>query len=272
MVTPSTSNKPIKVFDAEARKRASRRAAACDGDFDFLRKHALANIEDRQKDITRSFDKVLRLTPVHWDNEIEAIDADGKDFDLISSVLDMHVVNDLPGLLLQIRRSLKPDGLFLGAMFGGETLYQLRETLTQTELMLKDGTSPRVFPFADKQQMGALLQRAGFALPVIDSEIVTVTYDNLFKLMQDLRGMGETNVIAERSRANPGKEFFMRAADYYQQKFSDADGRIEAAFEIIYLIGWSPDASQQQPLRPGSAETRLADALNTDEIKMGEKP
>ena len=188
-------------------------------------------------------------------------------FDLIISNLNLHSVNDLPGTLLQIRKALKPDGLFLGAMFGGETLYELRESLTQAELSLKGGASPRVFPFADKQQMGALLQRAGFSLPVIDSDIVTVTYENMFKLMHDLRGMGEGNIIRERSKINPGKVFFMEAAQRYQDNFAEEDGRIPASFEVIFLSGWSPHASQQQPLHPGSAEKRLSEALDSEEIK-----
>ncbi len=272
MVKPSTNTDPVKVFDPDARKRVLKRASSVDVEFSFLRKHAAENIEDRRSDIKRTFKDMLALQPAHWDNEIEALDAKAEDYDLITSVLDLHAVNDLPGLLVQIRQALKPDGLFLAAMFGGETLHQLRASLMQTEIELKGGVSPRVFPMADKQQMGALLQRAGFALPVIDSEIVTVTYDNMFKLLHDLRGMGETNIITERSRVNPGKAFFMKAAEYYAQNFADADGRIEASFEIIYLIGWAPDESQQKPLKPGSAEKRLSDALNTDEIKTGDKP
>ena len=272
MVNPSTNETAVKVFEPDARKNAIARAEQIDGDFNFLRQHAAQNIEDRRQDIKRTFKDMLALQPAHWDNEIEALQTEGHDYDLITSVLDLHAVNDLPGLLIQIRQRLKPDGLFLGAMFGGETLHELRASLMQTEIDIKGGASPRVFPMADKPQMGSLLQRAGFALPVIDSEIVTVTYENMFKLMHDLRGMGETNSIAERSRQNPGKSFFMKAADYYAQNFADSDGRIEASFEIIYLIGWAPDESQQKPLKPGSAEKRLSDALNTTEIKTGETP
>lgn len=192
-------------------------------------------------------------------------------FDLVVSNLNLHSVNDLPGTLLQIRRILKPDGLFLASMFGGETLHELRASLTQAELLLKGGLSPRVFPFADKQQMGALLQRAGFALPVIDSDIVTVTYDSMFKMLHDLRGMGEGNIIHERSKSNPGKQMFMDAARYYQEHFAEDDGRLPASFEIVFLSGWSPDDSQQKPLRPGSAERRLSQALGADEVKTGEK-
>lgn len=181
------------------------------------------------------------------------------------SLLDLHSVEDLPGALLQIRRSLKPDGLFLAAMFGGETLHELRACLMQAELDIKGGVSPRVLPFADKPQAGALLQRAGFALPVVDSEILSVSYENVFRLMHDLRHMGESNAVAARSRVNPGRALFMRAAELYAQKFGAADGRITASFEIVFLIGWAPHESQQKPLRPGSAEKRLAEALGARE-------
>ncbi|PZQ46067.1 MAG: SAM-dependent methyltransferase [Micavibrio aeruginosavorus] len=192
--------------------------------------------------------------------------------DLVVSNLALHTVNDLPGALLQIRQSLKPDGLFLATMFGGETLYELRACLSEAELELSNGLSPRVAPFADKQQMGGLLQRAGFALPVVDSDIVTVTYSSIFSLMKDLRLMGEGNAIAERAKNFTPRRLFMRAGEMYAQKFSDPDGRIRASFEVIFLLGWSPHDSQQKPLRPGTAQTRLADALMTQEIGAGEKP
>jgi SAM-dependent methyltransferase len=192
-------------------------------------------------------------------------------FDLITSTLNLHSVNDLPGALLQIKKSLKSDGLFLASLFGGETLFELRECLAAAEIELKGGISPRVFPFADKQQLGALLQRAGFNLPVVDSEIITVTYENIFGLLKDLRGMGERNIIRDRHRQNPGKALYMRAAEIYAQKYSEPDGRIRASFEIIFLLGWSPHESQQKPLRPGSATKRLSEALGAQEIKTGEK-
>ena len=172
-------------------------------------------------------------------------------------------MNDLPGALIQIKNALKPDGLFIGAMFGGETLKELRESLIQTELNMKGGVSPRIAPFADKQDMGALMQRAAFALPVIDSETVTVTYDNLFKLMHDLRGMGESNILAARNKTYPSRDFFTKTAEYYQTHFSEPDGRLIATFEIIFLLGWAPHASQQKPLKPGSAEKNLADVLSS---------
>lgn len=191
--------------------------------------------------------------------------------DLVLSCLGLHMVNDLPGALVQIRRSLKPDGLFSGAMFGGETLHELRACLMEAESEVRGGISPRVAPFADKQQAGSLLQRAGYALPVVDSEILTVTYDSAFRLMDDLRGMGEGNAILVRDRVWPGKAFFARAAEIYQNRYAEPDGRIRASFEILFLSGWSPHESQQKPLRPGSAETSLAEALSTTEIKTGEK-
>lgn len=192
--------------------------------------------------------------------------------DLIVSALNLHTVNDLPGALLQFNKSLKADGLFMAAMLGGETLRELRECLSQAEMEISGGMSPRVAPFADKPQMAELLQRAGFSLPVVDSEILTVTYDTIFALMHDLRAMGETNSIAARLKSMSGKQLFIRAGELYAQNHADADGRIRATFEIVFLLGWAPHASQQQPLRPGSAQTRLADALGATEIGTGEKP
>lgn len=192
--------------------------------------------------------------------------------DLITSSLDLHMVDDLPGCLLQIRQALRPDGLFLAAMLGGETLYELRDCLSQAELEISCGVTPRVSPFADKQQMGALLQRAGFSLPVVDSDILTVTYESLFHLMHDLRRMGEGNAILNRTKKFTPQSVFLRAAALYAQKYADPDGRIRVSFEIIFLTGWAPHDSQQKPLRPGSAQTRLADHLGATEIPTGEKP
>ncbi len=192
-------------------------------------------------------------------------------FDLVFSPFALHTVNDLPGALSQVRRVLKPDGLFVGAMAGGETLHDLRQCLMDAELAVRGGVSPRVFPFADKPQMGALLQRAGYALPVVDSECVTVTYYNAFKLMRDLRLMGEGNAISNRERTFGGKALFMEAARLYAERHAGPDGRIAAKFEIVFLLGWSPHASQQKPLRPGQATVRLADALGTREQSAGER-
>lgn len=197
--------------------------------------------------------------------------ADGA-LDLAVSVLSLHHVNDLPGALIQTCRALKPDGLFLGALLGGETLTELRQAFTQAESEMEGGVSPRVAPFADLRDLGALLQRAGFALPVTDADRLTVRYANAFALMRDLRRMGATNVLMERQRKPLRRATLLRMAEIYAERFSDPDGRVRATFDIIWLSGWAPHESQQQPLRPGSAKLRLADALGTREIPAGEKP
>src|SRR5437868_95642 len=191
--------------------------------------------------------------------------------DLVASALALQFVNDLPGTLVQIRRALKPDGLFLAAMLGGETLIELRQAFAEAETEIEGGVSPRVAPFADVREMGALLQRAGFALPVTDVERLTVRYSSPFILMGELRRMGATNVLSERRHTPLRRATLKRMAEIYRQRFADPDGRIRATFEIIWLSGWAPHESQQKPLRPGSAQARLADALGTREIGAGEK-
>jgi SAM-dependent methyltransferase len=192
-------------------------------------------------------------------------------FDLVVSALALQFVNDLPGALVQICRALKPDGLFLAALIGGETLTELRQSFAVAESEVEAGVSPRVAPFADLRDLGALLQRAGFALPVTDIDRVTVRYDSVFALMRDLRRMGATNALINRRRVPLRRATLMRMAEIYGARFSDDDGRIRATFEIVWLSGWAPHPSQQQPLRPGSAKARLADALGTREISTGEK-
>jgi SAM-dependent methyltransferase len=184
---------------------------------------------------------------------------------LYLSNMTLHSVNDLPGTLAQIRTSLAPDGLFMAALPGGETLRELRDVLLSAEIETRGGASPRVYPFIGRQEAGALLQRAGFALPVVDSETVTITYENFSGLLADIRGMGERNALSGRNRNYPGKAFFRRAADLYRRKYSERDGRLGASVEIIYLTGWAPHESQQKPLRPGSAGNRLSDALGARE-------
>lgn len=191
-------------------------------------------------------------------------------FDLIISALNLHTTNDLPGVLSQLNHSLKPDGFFISALLGGETLHELRDVFYKAEIEINNGVSPRVAPFADIKQMGDLMQRAGFNLPVIDSEIVTVTYDNLFKLMHDLRFMGEGNALFKKSKSFNNRALLMRAAQIYQELYSDKDKLIHATFEVIFIAGWSPHESQQKPLRPGSAQNRLSEALNTKEISTKE--
>lgn len=191
--------------------------------------------------------------------------------DLVTSALSLHWVNDLPGALLQVRQALKPDGLFLTALFGGETLHELRDVLMQAEAECEGGVSLRVSPFADVRDLGGLLQRSGFALPVVDADQIIVRYDTIFNLMSDLRAMGETNAITERRKSPLKRATLMRAAQLYQEKYADPDGRIRATFEILYATGWAPHESQQKPMRPGTAAMRLADALKTQEISAGEK-
>jgi len=277
----------IQIFDRDLLNKKRARAALNFDDADFLFTWVIDNLRDRLEVIQRDYDVIAQLggrggkiiegslvydlndafsPDVIADNEFLTLKP--QSHDLIISALDMHSVNDLPGALLQIKQALKPDGLFIAAVFGGETLHELRTSLSETEMTLRGGLSPRVFPFADKQEFGALLQRAGFALPVVDSEIVTVTYEHMFKLMSDIRGMGESNIIAARDKRYVGKDFFIKAAQHYAENYAESDGRIPASFEIIFLIGWAPHDSQQKPLQPGSAKERLADALETSETKL----
>jgi SAM-dependent methyltransferase len=202
----------------------------------------------------------------------EALPFAPQSLDLVVSALALQVVNDLPGLLAQVRRALRPDGLFMAALFGGDTLTELRQSFAAAESELEGGVSPRVAPFADLRTLGALLQRAGFALPVADIDRVTVRYATPFALMRDLRRMGATNPLCERRRVPLRRATLARATEVYAARFADEDGRVRATFDIAWLSGWSPDPSQQQPLRPGSATVRLADALGTREIGTGEKP
>lgn len=191
--------------------------------------------------------------------------------DLVVSALSLQVVNDLPGTLIQIRRALKPDGLFLAAILGGDTLAELRESFYAAEEEVEGGVSPRVIPFVAVREAGALLQRAGFALPVVDVDRVTVRYASPFALIHDLRRMAATNPLIERRRVPLKRATIMRMAEVYAERFSDPDGRIRATFDVVWMSGWAPDESQQKPLAPGSAKSRLADALGTAELSAGDK-
>jgi SAM-dependent methyltransferase len=197
--------------------------------------------------------------------------ADGS-LDLVVSALSLQFVNDLPGTLIQIRRALKADGLLLAVLIGGDSLLELREAFAEAESEIEGGVSPRVAPFADVRELGALLQRAGFALPVVDSDRLTVRYETVFALMHDLRRMGATNVLRERRRRPLRRATLAKMTEIYARRFADADGRLRATFEIAWLSGWAPHESQQKPLKPGSATRRLADALGAKEISAGEKP
>jgi SAM-dependent methyltransferase len=203
--------------------------------------------------------------------DLEALPFRDGVFDLAVSALALQFVNDLPGTLAQIRRTLKPDGLFLAALIGGTSLAELREAFAEAEAEIEGGASPRVAPFVDVRELGALLQRAGFALPVTDIDRLTVRYASPLALMHDLRRMGATNALAERRRVPLRRVTLRRTMEIYGERFADADGRVRATFEIVWLSGWAPHESQQKPLAPGSAKMRLADALGTRETSTGEK-
>ena len=200
----------------------------------------------------------------------EALPFRDQSLDLVVSGLSLHLVNDLPGALVQIRRALKPDGLFLAALLGGNTLAELRNALLEAEEELEGGASPRVAPFADVRDLGALLQRARFALPVVDADTVTVTYADPLALMREVRAMGGANVLRARRRAPLRRATLMRALALYQERFGLPNGRVPATFEIVTLTAWAPHESQQQPLQPGTAKMRLADALGTVEQPAGD--
>jgi SAM-dependent methyltransferase len=285
------------VFDRHLVRRRLARAIR-GGYADFLLRRAIDDLDDRLGTVLRHFplaldvgtptgslrewlaasgrvDEVVRLTalseaaPLSVVGDAEALPFAPERFDLAVSLLALHSVNDLPGALVQIRRALKPDGLFLGCLLGGATLYELRQAFTQAEAELEGGVSPRVAPFADVSDLGGLLQRAGFALPVADLEPVVVRYADPFGLFRDLRAMGLTNALVDRRKAPLRRATLLRAAAIYAERFADADGRLRATFEIAWLSGWAPHASQQKPLKPGSAQVRLADALGVPEHKAG---
>lgn len=206
--------------------------------------------------------------------EEEALPIAASSVDLVLSNLALHWVNDLPGALIQARQALRPDGLFLAAIAGGDTLHELRVSLMEAEIEVAGGVSPRLSPLTDVRDAGGLMQRAGFALPMVDSDMLTVSFDSPFRLMADLRGMGETNALRERPRGLTRRAVLSRAAKIYAERFADPDepGRVLATFQILFLTGWAPAETQPKPLRPGSATGRLADVLATKEIGTGIKP
>ncbi|WP_291862738.1 methyltransferase domain-containing protein [Bradyrhizobium sp.] len=204
-------------------------------------------------------DQLTHVTLPEIDSEPLALAPES--LDLAVSALALHFVNDLPGVLAQVRRALKPDGLLLAALIGGDTLTELRQSFASAEAECEGGVSPRVAPSADLREIGALLQRTGFALPVTDVDRVVVRYDSAFALMADLRRMGATNILTERRRTPTRRATLLRMAQIYSERFADPDGRIRATFDVIWLSGWAPHASQQQPLKPGSAKASLADAV-----------
>lgn len=294
---------PPRLFDRALHRRRLDRAAKGFGDADFLKRRAAEDIVDRLAAVQRHFALAVDLGARNgaFARALAESDAAAKvgllveadlsramlagrggprlaldeerlpfadeSLDLVVSSLALHWTNDLVGTLIQVRRALKPDGLFVGALLGGATLTELRQCLLQAEAELAPGVGPRVSPFADAYDGAALLQRAGFALPVSDVDRVTVRYAHPLKLLADLRAMGETNVLVDRPRAPLNRAILARAFALYTEKFAEADGRIRATFEIITLTGWAPHPDQQQPLKPGSAKMRLADALGVVEHK-----
>lgn len=294
------------VFDRSLVRRRRERAIAGYPEFAFLEEAVAERLGERLEDIRRRFPVAVELgarsgalgqhlrasgridTLVQtdlapaWalaraaDGPAAAVDEEALPFadgslDAVFGALSLHWVNDLPGTLAQIRRALKPDGLMLLAMLGGETLVELRDALFEAESEVVGGVSPRISPFADLRDAAGLLQRAGFALPVADADTIPVTYQTAFHLLRDLRGMGEGNAVLERSRKPAPRALFARAAEIYAARFAGPDGRIPASFQVLYLTAWAPSADQPQPLRPGSATTRLAAALDTAESGTGEK-
>ena len=299
----SDSSDNVQMFDRRVVRHHRDRAAAQLSDHDFLFREVADRLADRLADISRSFGRAVELgaragilrdavstggkittlietgmSATHGrDNRMDVVaDEEFQPFaansvDLVLSNLALHWTNDLPGALIQIRRALKPDGLFMAAMLGGNTLMELRHALIEAETAATGGISPRISPFADLGDAAGLLQRAGFALPVADTDTITVTYTDAFALMRDLRGMGETNAVATRPVGFTRRTVLFDAAAQYAALYGGADGRIPATFQILYLAGWAPHESQQKPLRPGSATVRLAEALGTDELPAGEK-
>lgn len=289
---PPINSRP---FDRTHVRRNRQRRAGAFADFDFLFRETGARLAGRLDDVKRRFPLALDLgchsglmagllagrngiktvvsadlapamavqaPPPRLAADEEQLPFRDACFDLVVSNLSLHWVNDLPGALVQIRRALKPDGLFLGAMLGGGTLGELRRALTEAELQLEGGAGPRISPMADVRDAGNLLTRAGFALPVADADDIRVSYPDPMKLMADLRGMGEANAVAARRKTTMRRATLMRAAEIYQARDADADGRVPATFGVIYMTGWAPDVSQPKPLRPGSGETSLADVLS----------
>ncbi|MGD0143148.1 MAG: methyltransferase domain-containing protein [Rhizomicrobium sp.] len=274
------------IFDSRAyamrRARAARRSPES-----FLVADVAENLSERLGAVKRAFahaldlssrDAAFRILQRHaaeWTRTpVSAQDvalqfADGA-FDLVTSVLSLHAVNDLPGALSEIRRVLKPDGLLLAALFGGGTLGELRRAFAAGESETTGGVSPRIAPFADVRDLGGLLQRAGFALPVADVERIGVAYSEFSTLVNDLRGLGETNALAERSRKFLGRDTLAATLAHYSAADADESGRLRATFEVMTLTAWAPHESQQKPLAPGSAKSRLADALGAKEESAGE--
>ncbi len=276
-VPPMTAPPPLTDRAALARNRI--RAARAPAD--FLHLAAVDEINDRLAMVNKSFTApaIVSGYPAFWQpafpdalcvTDDDTLDLVPDAHDLVIHAMSLHWANDPVGQIIQCRRALRPDGLLLAILFGGETLHQLRASLAQAESDITGGLSPRVAPMGEIRDLGALLQRAGLALPVADTVPLTASYSDTRALMRDLRAMGETSALAARPRHFTRRAVLDRAEQYYHQAFGDVDGRIPATFDMVFLTGWAPDASQPKPLRPGSAAARLADALGTQETDLSD--
>lgn len=245
----------------------------------FLHQEAIADLQDRLQMITKPFTDIAIVTghPAPWAkafpnadiiSDEDTLDLEPESYDLVVHAMALHWANDPLGQMIQCRRALRPDGLFLACLLGGKTLNELRTALAEAETNVRGGISPRVLPMADIRDLGALLVRAGFNLPVADSHIIHATYDRVKDLMYDLRAMGETNAQSARSRQFTSRQVMNEAQQIYHSRFALSDGRLPATYEQICITGWKPDDSQPKPLRPGSAKMRLADALNVPEVPL----
>jgi SAM-dependent methyltransferase len=304
---PAVTTAP-HIFDNAARRRArarARRRTQRTGPAFFTQRCA-EDTAERLRDISRCFEKALIIAPAgfwpevvrrlpkdkiplsvnfcydgpqdHGDAQIsggalqaadDALPFDADSFDLVISILSLHSVNDLPGALMNISHILRSDGLMLAALFGGETLAQLRRGLYEVEAAHNGGISPHIAPMIDFQQAACLLQRAGFALPVVDSDRMTLSYGALGKLLSDLRDQGESNILVSRNKTALLQSIYHALDSHLKHAYAASKTRFQMSFEILWMTGWSPHERQQKPLKPGSAKMSLADALGTREIKLG---
>ena len=271
------------LFDPDLRAKRRIRAKTI-GFADFLHLRAADEVKERLIEVNRTFQRQVIVTeePDLWRDvagsgaqmiaPADALGLGEGSADLVIHALSLHAMNDPVGQIIQARRALRPDGLFLGVLLGEGSLAELRDAMTKAEAEIRSGIAPRVAPMADIRSLGALLSRAGLALTVADNDRLTVLYDTPLHLMRDLRAMGETNVLTAQDRHFLRRDVLARMMEVYTQTYQGENGRIRATFDLVYLTGWAPDPGQQQPLRPGSAQMRLADALGTTETPAGDRP
>jgi len=272
---------PPDLFDHELLTQRRARAASFGAEGEFLHREIADQVSERLEEVNKTFTDLAIVGPKAdlWTDILggkavkdqETLSLEESSLDLVVHGLALHWANDPVGQLVQMRRALKPDGLMITAMFGGQTLNELRTSLAEAEAEIEGGLSPRIAPMGEIRDLGGLIQRAGLALPVADSVNLTVTYETPLHLMRDLRAMGETNVMHERRKTPMRRETLMLAMDIYVEHFAEPDGRIPATFETVFLTGWAPSETQQKPLRPGSAKARLADVLKVPELNAGDK-